>query len=193
MYKVGRFTYIGTKEKLDNGDVIQVGNLGLKYKVRKLKKMDDRYWHIYEIKRIDGNLTTGLDINATKVGQKVLIVSRQTFQQIFNWAESLREENPICPTVCGNDSAPCDDQEPRTFTVEQEQGPAPVSCKQYNITIPSGVGDRSTRYLDCEGKEQTVVHPDTKTSFQIIICTRDINSVVHIEYVPVSITESGDC
>lgn len=90
MYKIGRQTFIGIKEPLDVQDIIQVGGLGLKYRVRKLEKMTDRNGYIYKVKRLDGASTTQLDIDAIHLGQKVRVVSRRTFEQMFNYACSLR-------------------------------------------------------------------------------------------------------
>jgi len=62
IFKIKGATFIGTKDQLDKMDVIQVGNLGIKYRVVKLQKMTDREGYIYRIRRMDGSSTTILDI-----------------------------------------------------------------------------------------------------------------------------------
>ena len=93
MTKRNGITFLGTKEQLLPGDVIQVGNLGLKYKVISLKKLEDKpQGYIYRVKRVDGAHTTSTDISNILVGQKVQIVSNKTFQQIF-------EQHPDVPHI----------------------------------------------------------------------------------------------
>lgn len=197
IYKVGKLTYIGVKEKLDNGDVIQVGNRALLYKVRRHKKADDKYWNIYEIKRIDGSFTTSLDMEATKVGQKVRIVSRQSFEQIFNWACFQREENPVPTTTCGDDAEPCEDKE-QSFTYDPPEADpnieVPPTCDQYNITFPptATIGKGMT-FLNCDGEIETLNFPATKFEYQVIICTQDVTQNIYISISPISVVSTGNC
>ena len=86
IYKIKGQTFIGTRDQLDSMDVIQTGNLKQKYRVMKLVKLTDFDGYIYRIKRLDGTSTTSLDIDATAVGQKVSIVNRPTFDDLFNYA-----------------------------------------------------------------------------------------------------------
>lgn len=90
MYKKSYLTYIGIKEQLSGGDVIQVGNMGIKYRVLKLQKVTDREGYIYRVKRVDNASTTILDMDNIEVGMKVLVVSRKTFEQMLNYSCSLR-------------------------------------------------------------------------------------------------------
>lgn len=93
MTKKSGVSFLGTKEQLLPGDIIQVGNLGLKYKVVALKKLEDKpQGYIYRVKRVDGASITSLDIDNILVGQKVEIVSNKTFQQIF-------EQHPDVPHI----------------------------------------------------------------------------------------------
>ena len=84
IHKVGAKTYIGLKESADEGDILELGNLGIKYVVLSLKQLTPREGKIHRIKRLDGNSTTSTDIAATKVGQKVRILNRRSFNEIFN-------------------------------------------------------------------------------------------------------------
>lgn len=83
IFKIKTQSFIGTKERLDDGDVIQVGDLGIKYRVIKNLRMRGKTGNIYRIKRVDGFAITSLDINATRKGQRVKIVNRKSYKQIF--------------------------------------------------------------------------------------------------------------
>lgn len=84
IYKKGIITFIGTKDPLDVGDVIQTGNFSIKYKVVSERGLSPKGGHLYRIKRVDGYNTTSHDIDGSKIGQKVRITSRRSFEQIFN-------------------------------------------------------------------------------------------------------------
>lgn len=86
MTKVHLITYLGTKERLNDGDVIRVGNLGICYRVKKHHKVSDVGGNIYVLKRMDGAFVTSLDINAIKLGDVVEILNRESFEQLFNKA-----------------------------------------------------------------------------------------------------------
>jgi hypothetical protein len=115
MYKEYKQTFIGLKDKLDAGDVIRVGNLGLSYRVIKLSKVTEKEGFIHRVQRLDGNSTTLTDIDAIEVGDKVKITNRRSFEQMINYAESLREgfstEEECC---CEEEEYPelCGDREP---------------------------------------------------------------------------------
>lgn len=89
MYKEHSLTFIGTRDMLNKGDVIQVGNLGLKYRVLKLSKVTDREGYIHRIKRVDNGSTTITDLSNVSVGQTIMIVNRKTFEQIFEEGSQL--------------------------------------------------------------------------------------------------------
>jgi hypothetical protein len=84
MYKVKSKTYIKIKDACLPNEVIQVGNLGLRYKIIGFAKITDN-GYIQRIKRIDGASTTLTDINATFVGGKVKIKSRRTANSLLGF------------------------------------------------------------------------------------------------------------
>ena len=90
MYKKGSRTFIGTKDQLTDGEVIQVGNLGLKYRVIKREQSFTAYAFLYQIERLDCNSTTATDIEAVAVGQKIKLLSRLSFKQMLNYTCDLR-------------------------------------------------------------------------------------------------------
>ena len=112
MYKKYKQTFIGIKEKLNEGEVIRVGSLGILYRVIKLTEYTDKEGFIHRVQRVDGASTTATDIEAIKVGDKVKITNRRSFEQKINYACSMREENPIESTIdsCEN-PMPCDCKE----------------------------------------------------------------------------------
>ena len=88
MYKKHGITYIGIKEGAESGEVIQTGNLGLKYRIIGLtKKVLPIGGYRYRIKRIDGANITQLDIDAVSVGDKVKFKSRRTFIELMNYPD----------------------------------------------------------------------------------------------------------
>lgn len=108
MYKKWKQTFIGTKDQLDDGDVIQVGNMELKYRVLKHNKITDREGYIYRVRRVDNANTTGLDIDNIEVGMKVLIVNRRTFDQLMHHPEDLRDMKDDCTCMPDEEcSKPC--------------------------------------------------------------------------------------
>lgn len=90
MSKVSLITYLGTKEKLNDNDVIRVGNLGMCYRVKKYHKMTDRDGNIYIVTRVDKASITSLDIDAIKKGDNVEILNRESFEQLFDKAYRSR-------------------------------------------------------------------------------------------------------
>lgn len=163
MTKRNGITFIGTKEQLLPGDIIQVGNLGLKYKVISLKKLEDKpQGYIYRIKRVDGANITSTDINNVLVGQKVQIVSNKTFQQIFEQHPEVPHIE-ICPVEIPDTEFCCPTPTPTAIVIPQP------SCFLYNIVIPALTSGK-LYYKDCAG---TVVEDQvllTKTEIQITIC-----------------------
>jgi hypothetical protein len=147
IFKIKGKTFIGTRDQLDKMDVIQLGNFKLKYRVMKLEKMTDYDGYIYRIKRMDGNSTTNLDINATAIGQKVGIVNRPTFDSLFNYACSLRQEVLKEEEDCYTGEA-CDKKSPITQT---------IPCATYEGGM-DGSGYQEIAYLNCEGEPSIFIH-----------------------------------
>jgi hypothetical protein len=149
MYKEYKQTFIGLKDKLDAGDVIRVGNLGLSYRVIKLSKFTEKEGFIHRVQRLDGNSTTLTDINAIELGDKVSITSRRSFEQMINYACSMREENPIESTI-----NPCD--EPSVCDREYED----IQVFQYEFCSPgsetSGYDSVEITYKNEEGVSTSV-------------------------------------
>jgi hypothetical protein len=84
IFKERSRAFIGLKEFMDDGDVIQAGIYDKLYRIVKFEKMDPKGGNIYEIHRVDNASITEFDIDATKKGQKVKIKNRKSFQQMFN-------------------------------------------------------------------------------------------------------------
>ena len=133
MFKKFGQTFIGLKDKLNAGEVIKLGDLGLQYRVIKLTEYTEFEGFIHRVQRVDGALTTTTDIEAIELGDKVKITNRRSFEQKINYACSMREENPIESTI-----DPC--AEPTVCDREYEE--VAPKCNQYQITVPAGVGDR---------------------------------------------------
>lgn len=113
MYKIGSKTFIGTLDQLDDGEVFQVGSLGLLYRVIKRINSYTAQRYLYQIRRLDGNSITATDINAVKSGQKIKFLSRRSFQQMINYTCDLREDKadtckkePVYPGLCGDECTP---------------------------------------------------------------------------------------
>lgn len=193
MYKKWGKTFIGVRDQLDAGDVIQVGSLGLKYKVQKLVQLTDREGYIYRVRRVDDANTTQLDIDAIVLKDKVRIVSRKTFEQLMNYACSQRQSISIPTTVDENCTEVCYTKSPATINGNPAAPPYTNTCMQYNIIIPGGVGDRFLRFMNCQGQFEESVLPDSKSDSQVIICTLDINQNTYGGFTPGDIVENGEC
>lgn len=82
IYKKGAIAFIGIKDGLAAGEVVQTGDLGFKYKViGPAIKMLPTGGFLYRIKRVDGANITLTDINASHIGDLVKIKNRRSFQQ----------------------------------------------------------------------------------------------------------------
>jgi len=84
IFKERSRAFIGLKEFMDDGDVIQVGIYDKLYRIVKFEKMDPKGGNLYEIHRVDNANITDFDIDATKKGQKVKIKNRKSYEQMFN-------------------------------------------------------------------------------------------------------------
>lgn len=71
MYKRGRHTFLGIKERTNVGDVIRVGDFRILYRVIKLVRMEV-HGGIYKILRVDGSNTTQLDLDGARKGKRVV-------------------------------------------------------------------------------------------------------------------------
>jgi hypothetical protein len=86
IFTKGSMGFIGVKDPLLPQEVIQVGNLGFKYKIiGPLKQLIPTGGFVYRIKRIDGYNITSTDITATAKGGLVKIKSRRTFEQLMGY------------------------------------------------------------------------------------------------------------
>lgn len=172
MYKIRRQTFIGTRDQLDDLDVIQLGALKRKYRVMKLVRLDDYGGYIYRIKRIDGEPTIGIDIdNANTLGQKVSIVNRPTFDDLFNYACSMKEciPDPVTVDLCNTDS--CNNLGLPIEPVDPPVDP-PVDNRCLTSTVFYGLGDVGrTTYTNCSG-ERVFVESDgsTRNPVSVNIC-----------------------
>lgn len=84
MYKVNSKTFIKIKDACMPNEILQLGNLGIRYRTIGLPKVTDN-GYIHRIKRVDGYSTTLTDINATFVGGKVKIKNRRSGQQLLGF------------------------------------------------------------------------------------------------------------
>lgn len=85
MYKRQGMTYIGLQGPAEAGEIIQVGNLELKYRIIKGIKVLPKGGFLYRIKRVDGHNITQTDLDAVEIGQTVKFKSRRTFTQLMNY------------------------------------------------------------------------------------------------------------
>lgn len=162
MTKKHKIAYIGTKEQLLPGDIIQVGNLGFKYKVVSLKKLEAKpQGYIYRIKRVDNNPIASIDIDNILIGQKVQIVSNKTFQQIFEQHPDVPHVE-ICPIEIPDTEFSC---LPRPV----QPSTTPNTCHNYLITFPLDVSG-TIHYKDCEGLPVEEVGIARETDFTIVRC-----------------------
>lgn len=171
IFKEKGISYIGTRESLSVGDVIQVGNFSILYKVVKYHKKTDDKGNIYRIKRVDGFNITSLDIDGTKVGQKVIIKNRRSYQDIFNDFGDFNEPpcEPEKDLMCGYEEKECPIIPATNPTPEPEPEPQKF---QYSLTVDatSSSADGSFTYTDETGTTIEYIIPFTKFPTQIIFC-----------------------
>lgn len=196
MWKKNGKTFIGTKDQLDDGDVIQVGNMEIKYRVVKLETISDREWFIYRIIRVDGSNIVGIDLDNVEVGMKVKIVNRKTFEQLMNYPDELMNVPEDCNTYCEEDAVVCDTRTPATvqgFPAGSYQASvANNPCVLIEITV-APLTSASTTFLNCNLEEEEIFHITGKQTLSYIICTKDPNSLVHNGFTPVSVVVGGEC
>ena len=113
MWKDRGTTYIGVREYVDAGDIIKIGSLLKKYKVMKLVRvegtMNDSGGRIIQIKRIDGNFTTSVDLDSATVGKKVKVLGRRNFIDQIDHPLGRDYVEP-CP-IEYKTTLPCDPEE----------------------------------------------------------------------------------
>ena len=138
IFKEKGISYIGTRESLSVGDVIQVGNFSILYKVVKHHKKTDDKGNIYRIKRVDGFNITSLDIDGTKVGQKVIIKNRRSYQDIFNDFGDFNEPpcEPEKDLMCGYEEKECPIIPATNPTPEPEPELPKCTSFTYTLSIP---------------------------------------------------------
>jgi hypothetical protein len=165
MYKKFKQTFIGIKEKLNAGETIRVGNLGLMYRVIKLTEYTENEGFIHRVQRVDGASITGTDIEAIEVGDKVKITNRRSFEQMINYAESLREGFSTEEECC------CEEEEYPELCGDRQPAPAPEPEPEpgfpcYGTACVFGFMD-GIEWLDRGGEEGIGVTPHSITSLII--------------------------
>jgi hypothetical protein len=153
IFKEKGIAYIGTRESLSVGDVIQVGNFSILYKVVKHQSKTDDKGNVYRIKRVDGFNITGLDIDGTEVGQKVIIKNRRSYQDIFNDFGDFNEPpcEPEKDLMCGYEEKECPIIPAAQPTPEPEPTP---QIFQYRLTVsgaPNPQAGSLLSYIDENG------------------------------------------
>ncbi len=93
IFKENGIAYIGMKECLDNGDIIELGTFKVLYRVVHHKKVDVKLGNIYQIVRIDKSTITAFDIDNTFPKQRVRIKNRKSFETIFKDFEIYNNDN----------------------------------------------------------------------------------------------------
>ena len=84
IFKVKRKSFIGLKERMDDGDIIEAGLFKKLYRIIHHAKVDPYKGNIYQIERVDGASITQFDIDQVKVKQKVKVKNRKSFETLFN-------------------------------------------------------------------------------------------------------------
>lgn len=101
MYRVGTHVYIGVREHLNVGDIIQVGSFDIKYRVMWFKQKTEKDGNIYRIKRVDDNSITKLDMDGVKLCDRVSITRGAISKSAMTCVEEevSIERCPPKPTV----------------------------------------------------------------------------------------------
>lgn len=92
IYKHRSSSYIGLKERMDDGDIIQAGLYKVLYRILHHQKVSSD-GNIYLIERVDGANITSFDIGQTKKGQNVLVKNRKSFDTIFKDFEIYNDKD----------------------------------------------------------------------------------------------------
>jgi len=84
IFKKGSTTFIGLKDRLIKGDVIQVGTYERKYRIFDLVKVSDIEGLIYKIRRVDNKPTSSVDLELVLLGDSVKILTVVTKNRLFD-------------------------------------------------------------------------------------------------------------
>lgn len=76
--------FLAVNEGLRIGEILQIGDIPMKYKIIGKVKFTKKGNRCYRIKRIDNTLIQGLDISNAKEGTKVFVTSRKTDMDYVN-------------------------------------------------------------------------------------------------------------
>lgn len=83
MYKKGHYGYIALKDRLDDGDVIKVGDFGMLYRSLKQERFSPEGGILHKVKRVDNFNITSHDLNGIHKGDTARITNRRSYDQIF--------------------------------------------------------------------------------------------------------------
>lgn len=70
--------FLTVNEGLRIGEILQIGDIPMKYKIIGKVKFTKKGNRCYQIKRIDNTLIQGLDISNAKEGAKIIVINRRT-------------------------------------------------------------------------------------------------------------------
>lgn len=70
--------FLTVNEGLRIGEILQIGDIPMKYKIIGKVKFTKKGNRCYRIKRIDNTLIQGLDISNAKEGAKIIVINRRT-------------------------------------------------------------------------------------------------------------------
>ena len=70
--------FLAVNEGLRIGEILQIGDIPMKYKIIGKVKFTKKGNRCYRIKRIDNTLIQGLDISNAKEGAKIIVINRRT-------------------------------------------------------------------------------------------------------------------
>ena len=83
MYKKGHYGYIALKDRLDNGDVIQVGDYKILYRILGQMRFSPEGGILHKVKRVDAFNITSQDIQGIHTGNTARITNRRSYDQIM--------------------------------------------------------------------------------------------------------------
>ncbi len=92
IFKKRTKSFIGLKERMDDGDIIEAGLYKVLYRILHHEKVSSD-GNIYLIERVDCTNITSFDIDQTKKNQKVLVKNRKSFEQIFKDFEIYNDKD----------------------------------------------------------------------------------------------------
>lgn len=70
--------FLAVNEGLRVGEILQIGDIPMKYKVIGKVRFTQKGNKCYRIKRLDNTLIQGLDISNAKQGAKIIVINRKT-------------------------------------------------------------------------------------------------------------------